>query len=59
MRDWRTVPPDDVEARFDIARQSGETALGALWTELRDELGGSAASAVWLHLWSSLDASDT
>lgn len=53
------MAPDDVEARFDIARQSGETALGALWVELRDELGGAAASAVWLRLWSGLDASDT
>ena len=50
---------DDVEVRFELARQSGEPALGALWAELRDELGSTAASAIWLRFWSGLDASET
>jgi hypothetical protein len=57
LEDCRAM--NDVVARFDSARQRGESALGALWVELRDELGHDAASVLWLRLWSGLDASET
>jgi hypothetical protein len=57
LEDCRAM--DDVAERFEFARQRGERALGALWVELRDELGNDAASVLWLRLWSGLDASET
>ena len=55
----RVIEAHDIAKRFQAARDRGEQALAALWTELHDEVGSTAASAAWLRLWSGLDASET